>query len=238
MADKNKNCLNEMQEMPISIDEYIDILLHEPKEERGRLLLEACDRGMKKIQASKEIEEILEKIKALIPERELEYYKALLTAKDDEQKKKIIISHAEKSDIELVPGELEIYIKNATPEKILHQLLDIAFHNTTDPQMIIFLGYKLGMSFTQNKAEEIAERHKSFKVVRASELTEEETEEMARSYYNSGVWKDMIPQDKEISQEPPLIEIDGKKYLSPEIQRRTLAYMFGRNKIDENNDKS
>ena len=51
MSDKDKNCLNEMQEMPISIDEYIDILLHEPKEKRVRLLLEACDRGMKKNQA-------------------------------------------------------------------------------------------------------------------------------------------------------------------------------------------
>ncbi len=115
---------------------------------------------------------ILEKIKALIPERELEYYTALLTAKDDEQKKKIIIAHAEKSGIELVPGELEINIKNATTEGIMRQMMNIAFHNATDPKMIISLGDKLGMSFTQDKAEEIAERHKSFKIVRASELTE------------------------------------------------------------------
>ena len=46
-----------------------------------------------------------------------------------------------------------------------------------DPQMIISLGDKLGMSFTQDKAKEIAERHKSFKTGKASELTEEELED-------------------------------------------------------------
>ena len=30
----------------------------------------------------------------------------------------------------------------------------------------------------------------------------------------------------------PLLEIKGKKYLSPEMQRRTLAYMFGRTSLD------
>ena len=177
MSDKDKKCLNEMQEMPISIDEYIDILLHEPKEERVRLLLEACDKGMKRIQEAKENEVLLEQIAPLIPAAELEYYKALLSAKDDEQKKKIIIAHTEKSGIELVPEELEINIKNANPEKMLHQILNIAFHNATDPQMIIFLGDKLGMSFTQDKAKEIAERHKLFKTGKASELTEEELED-------------------------------------------------------------
>ena len=132
MSDKDEKDLEPINEIPFSTEELLEILSHEPKEEQVRLLLEACDRGMKKIQASKEKEEILENIKDLIPERELEYYKALLIAKDDEQKKKIIISHAEKSGIELVPSELEIYIKNATPEKIMHQILDIAFHNSTD----------------------------------------------------------------------------------------------------------
>ena len=139
----------------------------------------------------------LEQIATLISERESKYYKALLAAKDDEQKKKIIIDHAEESGVELVPGELEIYIKNSTPEKIIHQMLDIAFHNVTDPQMIISLGDKLGMSFTQEKAEEIAERHKLFKGVKASELTEEELEEMAMDYWLGGAWKDIIPQEKD-----------------------------------------
>ena len=154
---------------------------------------------------------ILEKIKNLIPERELEYYKALLTAKDDEQKKKIIIAYTEKSGIELVPGELEKNIKNATPENILRQMVNIAFQNATDPPMIIYLGDKLGMNFTQEKAEEIAERHKFFKVGKASELTEEE---MARSYYNSGAWKDMIPRDKEKLQEPHLMTEEQKRMYS------------------------
>ncbi|WP_027407537.1 hypothetical protein [Anaerovibrio sp. RM50] len=144
----------------------LELLFIDDEQHKEAIFQEIC-----KLEADRIKEEhILEQIKDLIPERELEYYKALLTAKDDEQKKKIIISHAEKSGIELVPGELEIYIKNATPKKILHQLLDIAFHNATDPQMIIYLGNKLGMSFTQEKAEEIAERHKFFKVGKASEL--------------------------------------------------------------------
>lgn len=238
MANKDEKILKPMQEMPISTEEFFEILFHEPKEDRVQLFLEACDRGMKKIQEAKENEVILEQIAPLIPAAELEYYKALLSAKDDEQKKKIIIAHAEKLGIELVPGELEINIKNATPENILRQMMGIAFHNATDSQMIIYLGDKLGMNFTQEKAEEIAERHISFKGGRASELIEKELEEIARNYYDSGAWKEMIPQDKQASQEPPLIEIDGKKYLSPEMQRRTLAYMFGKKKIDKNDDKS
>ena len=77
------------------------------------------------------------------------------------------------------------------------------------------------MSFTQEKAEEIAERHKFFKVGKASELIEEEIEEMARSYYNGGAWKDIIPQDKEKLQEPHLMTEEQKKMYSVLLKAKT-----------------
>ncbi|WP_268761929.1 hypothetical protein [Anaerovibrio lipolyticus] len=43
--------------MPISAEEFFEILFHEPKEDRVRLFLEVCDKGMKKIQEAKEIED-------------------------------------------------------------------------------------------------------------------------------------------------------------------------------------
>ncbi|WP_407400437.1 hypothetical protein [Anaerovibrio sp.] len=57
MAGKDEKDLELMHEIPFSTEELLEILSHEPKEDRVRLFLEVCDRGMKKIQEAKEIED-------------------------------------------------------------------------------------------------------------------------------------------------------------------------------------
>ena len=62
-------------------------------------------------------------------------------------------------------------------------------------------------------------------IIKLSELTEEELEKLAMDYWFGGAWEEIIPQDKEISQEPHLMTEEQKKMYSILLKAKTKDEM-------------